>query len=744
MASKVMTVDGLQQFIDRRLRRALNREDGTISQHRRELFNRYQGLPYGPNGPGAEREGYSQFRTREVMEGVEWALPAILEVFMASDRIVEFEATNETDEDKARQETDIVNYMVLRANDGDGFLELANFVKDALMIPTAYFKTYVEETEKAEIKEVAEVTTMVMQDILQNADIEILEQTPYMVERPTPPELVQVGAPPSQEVEVYKLKLKEMKKRPKLQLRGVPGEEMLIGSTLTSTNMDEADFIAHRQSRSRSDLIAEGFTDAQLDEVRSHEHCTWHGERINRMFYEDEQSVESFIDGEDSKADANFIVHECYLNVDFDGDGVAEMRRVLMVGDTIFENEEVNYQPFVAMSSLLNPHKHVGLSVAELVLDIQMLLTTLVRQLLDSVYQQNVGKFAIDERALLPDGSSIDAILNTQSRFFKVRGSPRDAIAPVVAPSVLRELLPAIQDARSMLPMRTGIAPENDINPEVLQGAKTGAFMGAMKKANERLALIIRIMAETGFKPICRKTHQLLRMHPSLVESVKLRGQWVPVKADEWDERTDMTVNVGLGYNSDDQTKQSLLALFEIMTTHLIGMGLAGPEHVYAIMDKFVRMSGIGSTSQYLKNPESPGWQPPQPQPDPAMISAEAQAKAVEKDYEVRMTDVQQKAQVESSRLELDSQRIQIEAERAGAEIEKTAIEGRQKESDAVLRTMHQSNEDAEAKAKTKNLDADTQLKLAMVQSTLSEANKKDKEAEHVGKEPAKKDQNAE
>ena len=728
-----MTLDDLRAHIDRRLAQALNREDGTLSQHRRELFNRYQGLPYGAHGPAAEREGYSSFRTREVMEAVEWALPSILDVFMASDRIVEFTAISAEDEEQAAQETDIVNHKILRANAGDGFLEIANFVKDALLHPTAYFKVYVDESERVEVHEVDNISEAALAEILRDDTLTIEEQTSRIEEVPTPPHLIAVGYPPTAPVEIFGLKIREVTTDYTLQIRGVPGEEVLIGSDLTSTNMDDAEFIAHKQRRSHSDLLKEGYDADTLADIRAGGHMSWSGEHANRMFYEDESVMDTFTNGEGAGlAERMYTVHEVYLQVDYDGDGKKEMRRVLMVGDTIFDNEEVNYQPFIAMSSLLNPHKHVGLSVAELVMDIQMLLTTLVRQLLDSVYQQNVGKMALNERAMLSDGSTLEAIANTQSRFVPVKGDPKMAVHPIVPPNIIRDLVPVIQDARSMAALRTGIAPENDVDPAVLQHAKTGAFMKAAEKANERLALIIRIMAETGFKPICRKVHKLLRMHPSLAETVKLRGEWVPVNPNDWAERTDMTVNVGLGYNTQEQTLHALTTLFSMQVDKLMPMGLAGPPQVYAVIDKFVRTLGIGATTQYVLDPATPGWRAPQPPPDPAMISAQAHMQSVQIDGHVRQAEVLQKQEESQGKLAVERFRAQTEADKTASAMQAKERELEGLEEDRALRHIAQENKDMLARAEVQHIVADTKLKIAQLTKALEEAETIRKKLEYV------------
>ncbi len=45
-------------------------------------------------------------------------------------------------------------------------------------------------------------------------------------------------------------------------------------------------------------------------------------------------------------------MHECYLKIDWDDDNYAELRRVVKIGNEIFENEECDDIPIVALSSI--------------------------------------------------------------------------------------------------------------------------------------------------------------------------------------------------------------------------------------------------------------------------------------------------------------------------------------------------------------------------------------------------------
>lgn len=702
-----------------KLERALNAADGGLSQRRRDLFDRYQGAL-----EGNERDGYSKFTTREVLEAVEWAMPAIVRIFTAGDKIVSFEPSGFEDEPAADQETDVVNYAVQRANGGDGFLALYSFIKDALVNPTAYAKVYVEEKERSFVRTRNGLLAADLEKLVTDDTIEILEQETETVQAPL---MNGRGETALQDVELFNVRIRQTDNKPKLHVIPVPGEEVLVDNEFTSLDLDNAHFVAHRNRKTYSDLIAMGIPARDLESIGGFEDdAEWNDERTHRLFYEDEHP-----DDEENDPDPTmrtYWVHEIWMWVDYDGDGRAEYRRIFLIGDHVFENEEDDYQPMVAMSSSIVPHKHSGMSLAEMVEDLQRLLTTLTRQLLDNTYKTNTNRKFINEDSLTEDGATMDAMLDPTSEYVPVIGDPRNAVMPEQPVSVLRDILPVIQHAQAATSMRTGVAPENNVDPDVLQKTTYGAFMGAMEKAGERIELIARIMAETGVKQLFRKAHKLCRTYPDIATTVKLRGKWVSVDPLEWPERTDMSVNVGLGFSDKRQLVQMLVQLLAIQK-EAMALGIATPQHIYNSLERLVEASDVGAVEQYFISPADPNFQPPQPQPDPQGELFKAQAQAVLMEQQRKGEELKINAQLDARRIGADEQRTQTEtamkAEEALGKREERVLK-REEAALKVQELMAQLEETRTQLEKTTaevaNIDADTDLKIANAIKAMAEA----------------------
>lgn len=688
---KEMDDERLVQIIAEKINRALNRSDGEISERRQDMLDLYMGAR-----TGRERRGYSRFVTREVMEAVEWAMPTLVRIFTAGKKIVTFDPVGLEDEAEAEQETDVVNHVVMKAN--NGFLALYTFIKDCLINPTAYARVDVETEARTIVRRMHGLTPQALSRLMARDNVEIIEQDSEVVqvevETPQGPDLV--------DVEVFNVRYRQYLDKPYLVIEPTPGEEALVDDDFTGQDLDDAMFLAHRSKKDKSTLMRMGFAEDDLEGLGTgglDDDASYNDEKEHRAFFEDESAGD---DEDDEPDDAlrPYWCHDVYLWVDYNGDGEAEYRKVFLVGNRVFENEECDYQPMVAGSASIIPHRHTGLSLAEMVAELQELLTTLMRQLLDNTYSTNVKRKFVSEASLAEDGSTLEALMDPLAEYVLVVGDPRAAVYPEQPQSILDSLLPVIQHAQQSVPMRTGVAPENNVDPDVLQQTTVGAFMGAMEKAGERIELIARVLAETGIKQLFRKVHELCRMYPDIATTVKLRGEWVDVDPTAWIERTDLTTNVGLGFNDKRHLVEMFANLLAIQK-EMAPEGLATPQHIYNTLEKLVEAGDIGAVEEFFISPNSPEFQPPEPPPpDQQQELYKAQAEAVLQEQARKRDELE-------GRREMDDRKMALEEAKAMSSLE----------------------DDDEAGLALENTEADIELKRARAIEALVKAGKTAEEA---------------
>lgn len=643
--------DWLLNFIANKIETALNDEDGDVSELRSYNFNRYFGKHYGN-----ERDGHSKFTTREVFEAVEWAMPSVLRVFTSNTNAVEFLARNEADEEQAQQETDVANYYIHTEN--NGFLLLHNWTKDILMFPNGYVKAYVEEKDVVTHDQFSGLTLLDLNLINQNPYTEIVEYESY----------VQFVEGYGMQ-ELHKVRVKCQKKKRELRIENMPPDEVLIDDSWTKVDLEGCPFVCHRVRKSISDLIKQGYDRGELEALGDSDDNNWNDERVNRLFYEEESPDADDEAGEEG-ASRMLWVHDISIEADYDDDGIAERRHVVMIGDKIFENEEDDYQPIVSCASIIIPHKHIAMSYIEAVQDLQLIATTVTRQMLDNIYAQTNKRHFFNEDWLLEDNSTMDDYLDARSDAIIGRGQIPGNVEPEITQPITQELLAVIEHVKGQPKLRTGVAPELSLDPSTLQQSTMGAFMGALDQASQRLDMLVRVIAEVGYKGLVGKVHTLLRRFINEPSEVKLRGNWVKFDPSTWQERTKMTVNVGLGFNSSQQKVQLLMGVLGLQK-EAMQQNLSSPDKIYNTLERLVEAASIGAASSYFTDPSKPvrdpqtgqmtPWQPPQPQPDAQMILAQAQARALSQEQQRKGQELQFKAQHDMQKLQSDMQKLQTQ-----------------------------------------------------------------------------------
>lgn len=652
VAHSKITDDDLVKIIEARSRQSLNIEGEDLSSRRVKAMKMYRGDLQGDEEPGR-----SSYRSREVFETIEWIIPSLMRLFFSSARPVEFLPRTIEDVEAAKQETDSVGYWFFERN--NGFLLTHDYFKSALMYPNAYMKVY--HDERIDVEEVtytglnAEAIAMLAEEANGNDDIQVVDWAEAGVAEVLVPDpeagLVKRQAP------LYDVKVRRTSRERRVKCEGVPPEELLVDNGWHSLDLDDCPFVAHRRIVTRSDLIERGFDEKDLELIPAGEvlavvdPVAQGSEQAARYDSSDEEPFTTYDPLKMDESMARYRVTEAYLKVDVDGDGIAERRRVTVIGNQVMENEVHADMPFVALATILMPARHVGMSLAEAVMDLQKLSTVLHRQMLNSVYAINTRRTFVSKQAMTADGKTAELMANPAARFIPVEGAPQEAVFPDPTQSVMGDLLPLINQVDQRRKIRSGVSPETSLDPEILKETTAHAYLGAQEAASQRIELIARVFAETGMKKIFLKIHQLLRRHFDQELAVELRGKWVQVNPSNWSKRTDMRVCVGLGYNGSMQTVSALGQIFA-MQKELESTGISNPGRLYNTLEKLVEAMNVGHAPEFFIQPGSPEFKPPPPKPDPAMIMAQA-----------AMAEAQNKLQASMIKTQADSQKAMLDAQ---------------------------------------------------------------------------------
>ena len=637
-----------QGIVRNEIEQALGHYDTEYSQDRIDAMDYYLGEPFGNEQPDR-----SQVVSTEVSDTIEHIMPSLMRIFTQSDEYVRFAPQGPEDVIVAEQASDYCNWVI--NNDNRGFEIMHNWFKDALILKTGVVKFYWDETTDIETEEYADLNDEELTVILADPEVEIIEQDERTIgEDMITPDGMVVPAPV-----LYDIKVKRTKTNGSVKIENVPPEEFLITSRAKS--LEDADFVAHRSSMPLSDLIQMGYDRDEVEQYAGVSDVETSEERTSR--FEDLEGGAPYDSLDPTMRDV--LVTECYIRSDYDGDGVAEFRRVLTVGNGyhVLENEECDHIPFAILSPILMPHRAIGRSVAELVMDVQLIKSTLMRQLLDNIYNTNNARVVAVEGQVNLD----DLLTNRPGGIVRTRTA--GAVQPLQVPEVSSSVFPALNYMDSVREQRTGISKQSmGLDADALQST-TATAVAAMQAASQgKIEMIARVFAETGVRALFRGILHLVTKYQNKEKIIRLRNQFVSMDPRQWDNMYDVQINVGLGTG---QREQQLATLFQIAAKQEGIMATMGPNNPIVTpiqyrntLSKIAELSGFKDASEFFQDPRNAPPPPPQQQgPNPQMQMEMAKA---EQELALKREKMQLELQFEREKMaaELDLRRQELEFER--------------------------------------------------------------------------------
>jgi hypothetical protein len=624
-------------------------ETETVEQ-RTKAINYYNRYDYGN-----EVEGRSRIVTGEVAEVVDGALPQLMRIFAGSDELGRFEPRMPGDEELAKQATELTNYVFF--NDNDGVIILHNWMKDALLQKNGIVKYWWEEAEEPTKEEYKGLNAEELTLLFADGEMELISQ-----------DTEEVGVDPmGMPILSYNVVIRKKKEVGRVCVENVPPEEFLIAKR--DKSIKNARFVAHRTVKTRSDLIALGYPKDEVDKMPSYNDLTYTPERVARFSQGEMPDETQTLDFTMQEVE----VFECYIRTDFDGDGIAELRKVTYAGDQIIDNEEADHIPFASICPIPMPHKFFGQSLADRAMDIQLIKSTITRQILDNLYLTNMPRVtALDGQVNLDD-------LLTSAPGGVVRIKSQGAVQPLSVPPTASQSFPMLDYMDQVLQKRSGVTSTSQgIDPNILQNTTATAIAAMQQAGSGRIEMIARIFADTGVKDLFSGIFHLLLKYQDKPRVIRLRGKYVSIDPREWKNNYDVTVNVGLGTGSQDQKMAMAAMVMQKQEQILSTQGFANPLVTVGqyrnTLGKFIEAAGYKDSMEFFKEipPELDQQlsqpQPQQPMPNPAMDALMAQTQAqIEVDRAKALNDI------EIAKAKAQAQ-IQLEREKAAANLElKTA-----------------------------------------------------------------------
>lgn len=623
----------IRATLEEEIRGATGYSTSELSNQRKTSLEYYYGEPFGN-----EVEGRSSYVSRDVADTIEWIMPSLMRIFTGGDTIVRFEPQGPEDEKNAQQATDYVNYIFQRQN--DGFLTLYTWFKDALLSKNGFVKVYWEKYTEYKTENYERLTDDEFALLLNDPSVEPLEHTEDAVMDPN-----------GMISRVHALKLKRKTETGKCCVVPVPPEEVLVNKNPISP-FNKNRFRAHHRQMSIGELIDMGLIDNPEDIPGDQEGENFNEERIARFSF-DETDTSQSSESKDPRARLVWV-SECYRKFE----GVE--RTVTMAGNKILSNEEGYSAQLISITPIPLPHKLFGMSIADLVMDLQLLKSTVFRQILDNMYLANNGRYmALDGMV------NIDDLLTSRPGGI-VRVKTFDAVKPMQPPLLGAPAFNLLEYIDTIKENRTGVTRYNQgLDSDSLNKTATGINQ-IMSAAQSRIELIARVFAETGVKDLFYAILEAIQKHQDHQKVIRLRNEWVPMDPREWTSKFDLSVTVGLGTGSKEMQMAALAEEAQFQLAALQGgLPIVTPENVYNLRMKALEAKNIKGGDLFYTHPSEMPEAPPSPEAQEAQVKMQESQAKLQISAQKTQAGIEQKQEKMQHQVQMDSARMQLEREKA-------------------------------------------------------------------------------
>jgi hypothetical protein len=598
---------------------------------------------------GAE-EGRSRVVSTKVRDTIRHIKPSLMRVFLSNEQYVQFSPNNPQEVGPAETATKYVHSQFTEKN---GFRVLSEVFHDSLLKKAGIVKVFWDQSRTTETHEYTNLTEQEFMFLAQDDDVEVIEHSvTYQVE------MGQDGM--DVQVPVHDAKIARFITTGEMRVESVPPEEFFVDRNAKS--IDDFYVCGHRTEMRAGDLIAMGYDPEvvrSLSGISDHDTMA-EAEDFERRGYDQEED-------EDIRDPSMRLVAvtECYMRMDIDGTGTAQLYKITMGGGQyqLLDYEPCNHVPFAVFESDPEPHTFFGRSIADLIIEDQDASTSILRGILDNIAMVNNPRLSMVEGQV-----NIDDLLNNEIGGI-VRMKTANAVQEMTVPFAAGQTLGAMQYYDQLIESKTGITKASTgLDPDALQNSTATAARLTASAAAGHIEVIARNLAEGGMTRLFRLMLKLLAENSPEEQMMRVSGEmFAPVDPKSWNTNMSVSVNVGLGTGKDDERlaalQQTLQTQMQIWQAYGAQNGIVGLTNIRNTLADMLAITGVRNSDRYYK--------PMNPQIEQQLAQAQQQAQAAaaqgQQDPTAQMAQAQIQAETirAQAKAQSDIAKIQLDAQKA-------------------------------------------------------------------------------
>ena len=580
----------------------LNSSD--LTRERLRSTYEYAGVPDFHLAP----QGVSTIVDTSTTEVVEAYTAVLSDLFLNNQKIAKFIPMDDQPASfkAAREASMVTNYVIFKQNKGWELLQ--TWFKSALLWKNGIVRwDYVEDYDY-KIEEYEKIDQAKLDELLSDDDVEIVGDLQFENELGESDPLG--GQEPDAELVYVDVRIRRKVDKSRIVIENIPPENFRISRDAKS--IEDAVFVGVQTDMTRSE-IRKNWPDVaanieEWDELGSQEQ--WLG---NARYSEDiaarkQVTGQEYWQGSVSQdlfpleANREVTVTECWIRVDRDGDGIAELKRFIIAGNHILWEEDTDMIPLASITPIDIPHEFYGLSMADFTRSSTLASTAILRGFVENTYLTNYAPKLAD-----PNVVDFSALQNMKPKqIVPTNGNPAAAVQPLPPETISTGTVPLLEHLQLIKEQATGMSKAaQGLNDTLYVSGNSEAKLQAVQSASQkRIQHIARRFAETGLKRMIKGVYTLMRTNMQSKIGMLHDGFYTMVDPQSLPMDMECEIFLDIGENSNANMVQKLARVGQEILPRLneAGAGMSiKPEAPAVLATKLIEALGLDS-NDYLED----------------------------------------------------------------------------------------------------------------------------------------------
>ena len=549
-------------------------------------------------------QGVSTIVDTSTTEVVEAYTAVLSDLFLSNKRLARFMPWESSPQaiQAAKDASDVTNYCVFKKNDGWEIIQ--QWMKAALLWKNAVCRwSYVEDYDYV-FEEYERISQPNLDELLAEDGVEIVGDLEYEnVSEPDDSFGSQV------ELMYINVRIRKRIDKSRVKIELVPPENFRISRDATC--IDSATFVGMQTEMTRSE-IRKYYPDVadNIDEWDELGDDSW----VGNTKYSQDIAARKQVTGQEYyqgsmqqevlplEANREVVVTECWMNVDRDGDGIAELKHFIIAGSHILHEEDCDEVPMASIVPIDIPFEFYGLSMADFTRSSTLASTAILRGFVENTYLTNYSPKLAD-----PNVVDFSALQNMKPKqIIPTNGNPAAAVAQLPPETISTGTVPLLEHLQLIKEQATGMSKAaQGLNDTLYVSGNSEQKLSAVQSAaQKRIQHIARRFAETGFKRLLVGVYSTMRSHTKGTVNYNMDGVYKTIDMSTLPSTMDLEVLLDIGENSNSSLIQKYSRIGAEILPGLAQQGasmVVKPEAPAVLATKLIEAMDLDS-NDFLEN----------------------------------------------------------------------------------------------------------------------------------------------